>query len=133
MKLANEGCGHMGTKTVLSLVQRCFTWPSCAKNVAQFCRSSSVCQRVTISGGRKVSMVERPAITKPFDSIAFDLVGTLPKAKGGYIYLLTYICLASRWPDTVPLKVVTATAVAKANVEIMCRISIPLRILADQG
>jgi len=75
---------------------------------------------VTQSSGRKAPMVERPALTEPFESIAFDLVGFLPKAKGEYKYLLTYICQASRWPDAVPLKMVTAKAVAKAMVEIMC-------------
>jgi len=84
VKLAHEGCGQMGTKRVLTLVQRCFTWPSCAKIVAQFCRSCSVCQRVIKSGGKKAPIVERPVLTEPFESMAFDLFGPIPKARGGY-------------------------------------------------
>jgi len=33
MKLAHEGCGHIGYKRVSSLVQKCFTWPSCEKKM----------------------------------------------------------------------------------------------------
>jgi len=61
------------------------------------------------------------------------LVGPLPKAIGGYRYLLTYICLALRWSDDVSLKEVKAKAVATAMVVIMCRTSLPVRILFDQG
>ena len=36
-------------------------------------------------------MVERPVLSEPFKQMAFDLVGPLPKAKGGYRYVLTAV------------------------------------------
>jgi len=57
----------------------------------------------------------------------------LSKERGGYWFVLTYICLASRWREAAPLKVITAKAVAKAMMEVMCRTNIPLTILTDQG
>ncbi len=77
-------------------------------------------------------MTERPVTTVPFESIAFDLVGPLPKARGGVKFILTYICLASRWPDAVPLRNVAAETVASGMSNIIFRTGIPLRILTDR-
>jgi len=53
----------------------------------------------------------------------------------GYYSLiyLSYICLASKWPERVQLKATTAEAVAKAMMELICTTGIPLTILTDQG
>ncbi len=53
------------------------------------------------------------SLSLPFESMALDLVGPQPKGKGGMCYLLTGCCIATRWPDVVPLKSATATAVAE--------------------
>ena len=39
-------------------------------------------------------MVERPVITETFESISVDIVGPLPKGKGGAEYILTI------WPPS---------------------------------
>ena len=78
-------------------------------------------------------MVERPVLTEPFEQMAFDLVGSLPKAKGGYRFVLTAVCMATRWPEAIPLKSITARAVAEGMVNIFSRTAIPLQILSDQG
>ncbi len=49
-------------------------------------------------------MVERPIISEPFESVAVELVGPLPKAKGGVKYVRTFVCLTTRWPEAVLLK-----------------------------
>ena len=43
-------------------------------------------------------MQERPLVIEPFETIAIDLVGPLPKGKGGCQFILTSICLATKWP-----------------------------------
>ena len=78
-------------------------------------------------------MQERPILTQPFEFIAVDLVGPLPKAKGGYRFILTSICLASKWPDAIPLKSITAKAVAEGLIDIFARTGLPMSILTDQG
>ena len=92
-----------------------------------------VCQKVAKTGGKRAPLVVRPILSEPFESIAFDLVGPLPKGRGGCRFILTYICLASRWLDALALTSVKAKAVARGMVELMCRTGIPLRLLTDQG
>ncbi len=78
-------------------------------------------------------MIERPIISVPFESIALDIVEPLPKGKGGMRYLLTGCCMATQWPDAVPLKNATATAVAEDCMTIFSWTGLPLRILTGQG
>ena len=41
-------------------------------------------------------MVERQIVTQPFETIVFDLLGPVPKGKGGARFILTAICMATR-------------------------------------
>ncbi len=49
------------------------------------------------------------------------------------MYLLTYVCMATRWPEAIPLRAITARSVAEGLCNIFVRTSIPEIILTDQG
>ena len=78
-------------------------------------------------------MMERPVLSEPFEVLAVDLVGPMPKGKGGCRFLLTAICMATRWPEAIPLKSITAKSLAVGLFDIFSRTGIPLQILSDQG
>ena len=78
-------------------------------------------------------MVTQAIRTVPFEEVAIDLIGTFEKGKGGYRFILTYICIASGWPEAIPLKIETARAMADSLVEIFSRNGVPLVMLSDQG
>ncbi len=84
-------------------------------------------------GPGKAPLVQPAVISEPFESVAMDIVGPLPKGKGGCRYILTCVCLATRWPDAVALRSVTAKAVADGLWQIFSRSGIPVRVLSDQG
>ena len=73
----------------------------------------------------------KPILSEPFECIALDLVGLLPKAKGGVTDVLTAICLATRWPEATDLKSITAKAIAEAMLEVLGRMGLPSQILTD--
>ena len=52
-----------------------------------------------------------PVITEPFEVMAFDLVGPYERSQHGYKYVLTAMCLASKYPEAIPLKDVRAETV----------------------
>ena len=133
MSTAHDGAGHLGHRKVLQMIKKRFVWPLMAKDVTLFCQSCQVCQSCSRASVRKAPMVERPVLTEPFEQMAFDLVGPLPKAKGGYWFVLTAVCMATRWPEAIPLKTITARAVAEGMVNIFSRTAIQLQILSDQG
>ena len=131
--MAHERSGHLGSRKVKALIKQRFVWPGMGQQVIAHTRSCEVCQRCSKVKARKVPLIEREVLSEPFEVLAFDLVGPFPKGKGGYQYVLTAICMSSRWPEAIPLKSITARAVATGMVEIFSRTGIPLQLLTDQG
>ena len=75
-----------------------------------------------------------PLITTPFHRVAIDLVGPLsPPSSQSHRYILTIIDVATRYPEAVPLKDVSAISVAEALLTIFSRMGFPKEILLDQG
>ncbi len=112
LEMAHERCGHLGGGKVAKLVSRYFLWPGMVKDVEDHCKGCEICQRKSKAKPSRAPAVERPVLTEPFESVAVDLVGPLPKGKGGCRFLLTYVCMATRWPEAVPLRSITARSVA---------------------
>ena len=133
MTLAHERGGHLGARKVKALIRQRFVWPEMAKDVVEHCKSCNVCQRCRKNKSRRVPLIEREVLSEPFEVLAMDLVGPFPKGKGGYTHLLTAVCMSSKWPEAIPLKSVTAKAVAGGMIEIFARTGIPLQLLTDQG
>ncbi len=133
MEIAHEKNGHLSGDKVVKMVGRYFVWPGMAKELCEHCRSCGVCQRKSKHTPRRALAVERPLLSEPFEAMAVDLVGPLPKGKGGNRFLLTCVCLATRWPEAVPLRSITARAVAEGLWSIFSRTSVPEKMLSDQG
>ena len=74
-----------------------------------------------------------PIIGEPFNQIAMDIVGPLPKSKRGNRYLLVVVDYATRYPEVFPLRTFTADVVAEKLVEVFARHGVPRTILTDQG
>ena len=98
--------GHFGTrKTTLRILEH-FYWPGILSYVKRFCRTCHTCQRI----GKPNKPIPRaylqpiPAFDEPFGKIIIDVVGPLPKSKTGKEYLLTIMCLSTRFPEAIPLK-----------------------------
>ena len=74
-----------------------------------------------------------PVIEAPFNRIATDIIGPLPKTEEGHSYILTVVDFATRYPEAMALKEITAGAVANALVSVYSRLGIPSQILTHQG
>ena len=133
LEMAHEGSGHLGARKVKALLSQRFAWPGMGVDAINHTRSCEVCQRCSKTNSRKVPLMERQVMSEPFEVLAFDLVGPFPPAKYGYRYVLTAICMGSKWPEAIPLKAQTAKAVASGMVEVFARTGIPLQLLSDQG
>ena len=133
MRLAHEGMGHMGHKKVLVLIKQKFVWPGMGVDVRRHCESCAECQRCQKPKARKAPLMPRPVLSEPFEALAFDLVGPMEPGQGGCRFILTSICMASRWPEAVPLRTVTAEDVAEGMFTVFSRTGIPLQLLTDQG
>lgn len=67
-----------------------------------------------------------PIIQTPFERIAIDFVGPLPKGKGGFQDIMVLIDYATRYPEAIPLRSTKAPVIA-AVTEDLCPFRISLR------
>lgn len=126
--------GHVGSSSTLKRISQRFTWPGITKDVKYYVRSCDICQK-RVSKGRvpRVPLQQMQRIDKPFEKIAIDIIGPLPKSNENHTHILTLVDYATRWPEAVPLKSTTSEHIAEALVSIFSRLGIPKQILSDNA
>lgn len=135
MKLCHSGySAHVGiTKTKDRLLRNIF-WPGCYWQIDEYVRSCDVCQRV--GRGRektKAPLKLVPIIGEIFTKVNIDLCGPLPESEKGHKYLLTLICLSSKYAEAIPLTDSGSLAVTDALLQIFSRIGFPKEVQCDNG
>ena len=110
-----------------------FYWLSLSSDVAQHFRSCETCQKQSKNQPTVLLMQEWEVVTVPSEQVCIDLLGPFPTAKGGYQYLLTYIDMATRWPETIPLWKTTTRIVIEQLKTIFSRNEFPTMIVSDNG
>lgn len=136
LSVAHDGlAGHLGINKTYSRILRHFFWPGLKQDVAQFCKSCHVCQ----VGGKPNQTISPaplypiPVICEPFEHVLIDIVGPLPRSRHGHQYLLTIMCAATRFPEAVPLRNITAKTVVRGLTKFFSVFGLPKIIQSDQG
>ena len=127
--------GHLGVNKTYQKVLTHFYWPGLKRDVVNYCKSCHACQ-VAGKPNQKPSAAPLkpiPAIDEPFSRVLIDCVGPLPKTRSGNQYLLTIICMATRFPEAVPLRNVKAPTIIKALIRFFTFVGLPKSIQSDQG
>ncbi|KAK2577752.1 hypothetical protein KPH14_011855, partial [Odynerus spinipes] len=126
--------GHFGVKKTLAKVRQRFFWLSNRTDVEDWCRR---CFRCSAKKGPKMKgkgALKIYNVGAPFERIALDIVGPLPKSSSGNRYGLVVVDYFSKWLEVVPLLNQQATTIAKALVrEVISRHGVPLELHSDQG
>ena len=125
--------GHMGQRKTAKRVLQRFYWPTVFKDVADVCRTCAECQKTAPGRKLRAPLVPLPIIEEPFQRIAMDIVGPLPRSRAGNKYILVVCDYATRYPEAIPLRSIDAEHVAEELLKIFARIGVPEEILTDQG
>ena len=100
--------GHVGNGKMAWILKQTCCWPGMSGDAKRYGRACAAeCQRMRKGGLAEVPMGEMPIHKTPFENVAVDIVGHFPRSHG-FKYILTYICLASRYPEAIPLRQATA-------------------------
>ena len=124
---------HLGRNKTLEKLQRDFYWPGMTTDVRKMVDTCIECQRSNKDHRGLAPLVSTPTITKPFQCVAFDIVGKLPLTKRGNIFALTIMDMGTRFPEAIPLKKVNAPALWEAMEHFFCFVGFPKQILTDRG
>ena len=74
-----------------------------------------------------------PRIEVPFDRLALDIVGPLPRTSRGHRYIQVMVDYTTRYPEVVPLRAATAKVMAREFMILFSRVGVVMEILTDQG
>jgi Integrase zinc binding domain/Integrase core domain len=137
IEVAHDGLlsAHLGRKKTLNRVSSDFYWRGVSDQVKRYCMSCDKCQK-NVSKGQivRAPLGKLPVIKTPFDTVCLAIVGPItPVSEKGNRYILTLICVASRYSDAVALKNIDTVTVADALIEMYSRFEIPRRVHTDCG
>ena len=113
---------HLGMDKTRDRVLARFYWPGVKRDVERYCQTCPECQRVAPRSSARNPLVPMPIIETPFDRIALDIVGPLPKTSRGHRYILVLVDYATRYPEALPLRAATAKAVARELMLLFSRV-----------
>ena len=130
--LVHDYLGHVGSGKMAWMLKQSCCWPGLSGDAKRYGKACVECQRMRKGGLAEVPMGEMPIHKTLFENVAIDIVGPFPRSHG-FKYILTYICLASRYPEAIPLRQATAQECAEALLEIFSQNGVLITLLSDQG
>lgn len=74
-----------------------------------------------------------PIITEPFRKLVIDVVGPLPESRSGCRYILTILCVGTKFPEAIPLKELNSPCIVDALLSTFARVGFPAEIQSDNG
>ena len=111
--------GQLGYKKTLNRIMARFYWPGI--------------QLVNPPAVPRAPLRPLPLVEAPFDRVGMDIIGPLERSSQGYRFVLVLIDYATRYPEAIPLRNISAKSVAQALFHVISRVGIPKEILTDQG
>ncbi|GFU88767.1 retrovirus-related Pol polyprotein from transposon 412 [Trichonephila clavipes] len=126
--------GHFGVMKTLHRVRERFFWGKVRADVEQWCKSCDACSARKGPKIRSRGKLHRYNVGAPFERIAFDILGPLPRTVSGNKYLLVVMDYFTKWPEVYPIPDQEAPTVAEAVVQHwISRYGVPLQLHSDQG
>lgn len=84
--------GHLGRDKTYERLARYFYWPGLHHEVAVYCNTCHICQRMKPSNKNKIGLLQPlPAPSRPWESISLDLITDLPETKNGNTACVTFV------------------------------------------
>ena len=132
-RLAHENFGHAGRNKMCLQIRKYFYWPSMNSDVSTHCKSCVICQKRDKQLPKQMIMRPREVVTVPSERVEIDIVGPFPVVKGGFTYLLTYLNMATRWPEAIPLRKTKTKIVIDQLTLIFSRNGFPATLISNNG
>ncbi|GFX67488.1 retrovirus-related Pol polyprotein from transposon 412 [Trichonephila clavipes] len=103
--LCHEGTSaHLGITKSKDKLNRYFYWPNCYRDMEQFVKTCDQCQRAGKPNDKKKAPLKLvPVIQEVFTKLNMDACGPLPITSKGNRYLITAICMSSKFPEAIPV------------------------------
>lgn len=135
LSLCHDGIGaHMGCTKTKDKILRHYFWPGAIKDIEYYVKTCDPCQRIDKGGEvKKAPLKLVPVIQEIFTRINCDLVGPLPESEKKNKFILTAMCLSSRYPEAIPVRDTKSDTVIEGLLTVFSRFGFPKELQADLG
>ncbi|XP_063947521.1 uncharacterized protein LOC135152038 [Daucus carota subsp. sativus] len=137
MREVHEGiCGNHsgGASLAHKILRQGYYWPTLYKDGHAFAKAGDSCQR--FSNTNKNPAVPLKTLTSPwpFPVWGIDLIGELPKGKGGVKYAVVAVDYFTKWAEAEHLASITARKLVDFVYRaIVCRYGVPYKLISYNG
>lgn len=127
--------GHAGIRRTYDRLKQNFYWPKMLCDVKAYVKRCKVCQSVKPELKRPAGVMEtRREVTAPWQLIAVDLIGPLPRSSSGYQYILSVVDYFSKFTLFFPLRSATAKSVMQhLEDQVFLLFGAPRWLVCDNG
>ncbi|GFS66238.1 retrovirus-related Pol polyprotein from transposon 412 [Trichonephila clavipes] len=127
------GCHFGGMKTQQKVFE-CFYWNNVQSDVEKGCRTCDPCAARIGPRKRIRGRLQLYNVGVPFERIAFDTLGLLPRSSDGNNNILVMMYYFTKCPEAFPISDQEASTVAEVLVQHwISRYGVPLQLHFDQG
>lgn len=125
---------HAGIGKTLSRVRLTWFWPGMTRDIRKRVKTCEICQAGKNSTAPTTTGTRHMHSGRPWQLVAIDLVGPMPKSPRGNQWILVLTDHFSRWQDALAIPDATATTVATILDErVFAYLGLPEIIHTDQG
>ncbi|XP_068200695.1 uncharacterized protein [Palaemon carinicauda] len=127
--------GHIGIGKTFQKVAKRFWWLGMKSSVKKYVAICETCQVMgkPNQGVPRAPLYPIPSLGEPFSELVVDVVGPFPRTKTGFVYVLTIMDRASRYPEAIPMRKITSRAIFDKLIDFFSRIGLPCKIQSDCG
>jgi hypothetical protein len=128
-------CGNHASSCTLvgKAFRHGFYWPTALQDAVELVKTCKACQFHTKQNHMPAQTLQMIPPSWPFAVWGLDIMGSFPRAIGGYRFLYVAIDKFTKWLKATPMVKINKQSAAKFIKFIICRFRVPNRIITDNG
>jgi hypothetical protein len=124
---------HMSRDRLYHTLKKQYYWRGMFRDISQWIAACPKGSAVKTPLPKYAGLLQPIITTKPFEMVAMDIMGPLRTSPEGYKYSLYIIDMFTSWPESIPLRTLTAEETTRAFQLLVTRHACPIKALTDRG